>query len=160
MQNCKTRTTPCEIDLNTIMNNEDGIAACEKEYRILIGSLIYVMTSTRPDICYTVTKLSQNLNKPRTVHLTRAKQVLRYLKGTKNQCLVFRHSKNPLQLEGFCDADWANSPDRKSITGYCFRLAKDNPIICWKSKKRDNFTFSLRSRIHCIVASNTRGYFS
>ena len=51
-----------------------------KPYREIIGSLKYVMVTTRPDICYTVTRLSQDLTKPNSFHLMKAKHVLRYLK--------------------------------------------------------------------------------
>ena len=87
------------------------------------------MIATRPDICYTVTRLSQNLEKPNSFHLTKAKHVLRYLKGTINQSLIFKKLQKPLKLEGFCDADWANLSDRKSVSGYCFSSVKDNPMI-------------------------------
>ena len=70
------------------------------------------MVATRSGICYTVTRLSQNLAKPNSFHLVKAKHVLHYLKGTISQSLIF---KKPLKLEGFCDADWANLNDRKSV---------------------------------------------
>ena len=91
MENCKTRQTPCEMNFNKISDDKVELID-DKLYREIVGSLIYVMIATRPDICYTVTKLSQDLAKPTTVHWKRAKQVLRYLKGTKDQSLVFRKS--------------------------------------------------------------------
>ena len=64
-----------------------------KPYREIIGSLIYIMVATRPDICYTINRLFQYLSKPNSFHLTRAKHVLRYLKGTINQSLIFNKSQ-------------------------------------------------------------------
>ena len=93
------------------------------------------MVATRPDICYTVTRLSQDLAKPIFFHSTNAKHIIRYLKDTINQSLIFKKSQEPLKLEGFYDADWANLNDRKSMSGFCFRLAEHNPMISWKSKK-------------------------
>ena len=49
--------------------------------------------------------------------------------------------QKPLKL-GFCDADWVDLSDRKIVNGYCFRLAKDNPMISWKSKKQNSATLS------------------
>ena len=46
-----------------------------KPYKI-IGSLIYIMVTTRPNICNTVTRLSKDLVKPKSFHLTKAKHVL------------------------------------------------------------------------------------
>ena len=50
-------------------------------YSEIVGSLIYVMTATRPDLCYIVTKLSQKMSEPTVAYLGAAKHVLRYLKG-------------------------------------------------------------------------------
>ena len=76
-----------------------------KPYRKIIGSLIYIMVATRSDICYTVTRLCQAQVIPNYFHLTKAKHVLRYLKGTLNQSLIFKKSQRPLKLVGFCDLD-------------------------------------------------------
>ena len=83
------------------------------------------MVATRPDICYTVTRMYEDLAKPNSFHLTRAKHVLRYLKGTINQSLIFKKSQKPLKFEGFCDIYWAN---QSSIA-----LAK-NPVASQRSK--------------------------
>ena len=100
--------------------NDDVDLIDNKLYLEIIGSLLYIMVATRPDICYTVTRLSQDLAKLNSFHLTKAKHVLCYLKGTFSQSLVFKKSQKPLKLGGFCDADWANLSDWKSVSGYCF----------------------------------------
>ena len=71
------------------------------------------MVATRPDICYSVTRLSQDLAKPNSFHLTRTKHILHYLKGTISLSLIFKKLLKPLELEGFCDSDWSNLDDRK-----------------------------------------------
>ena len=45
--------------------------------------------------------------------------------------------QKPLKLEGFCDLDWGNLNDRKSIDGFFFRFAENNQISSWKSKKQN-----------------------
>ena len=50
----------------------------------IVGSLIYVMTNTRPDICYAATKLSQFMSNPSKIQFNLAKNILRYLKGIEN----------------------------------------------------------------------------
>ena len=86
------------------------------------------MVATRPDIIYTVIRLSQDQAKPNSFHLMKAKHVLCYLKGTINPSLIFKKSQKLLKL-GFCESDWANLSDRKSVGGFCFRLAENNPMI-------------------------------
>ncbi len=106
----------------------------------VVGSLIYVMTCTRPDLCYVVTKLSQNMAKPTESDLNLAKYVFRYLKGTQEQCLKF---ESLLKLTGYCDSDWrASVKDRHSITGYNFQLSEKGPIISWKSRKQQTVALS------------------
>ena len=41
--------------------------------------------------------------------------------------------KSTQKLSGFSDADWANSQDRKSITGYGFMIKDEGPLISWKT---------------------------
>ncbi len=127
-----------------------------------MGSLIYVMTGTRPDLCYIVTKLSQKMSKPTIANLDMAKHVLRYLRGTSEQGLTYRKSNQPLKLNGFSDSDWgASVADRRSITGYNFQLTSTGPLISWKSRKATNScTLHVRGRIYCARKRCTRGKIS
>ena len=59
MADCKPYSTPYEMD---IMKTSDKVDLIEsKLYHEINGSLIYIMVATTPDICYTVTRLSQDL---------------------------------------------------------------------------------------------------
>jgi len=42
----------------------------------------------------------------------------------------------------FCDANWENSQDRHSITGYGFYLSKNGPLISWKCRKQPTVALS------------------
>ena len=99
---CKPCSTPCKMD---IMKTRCEVDLIESKSYEIIGSLIYIMIATRPDISYTVTRLSQDLAKPKSFHSTKAKHVLHYLKGTINQSLIFKKLQKFLKLEGFCDSD-------------------------------------------------------
>lgn len=141
MSDCKPRATPCEpnVDKLCMQNSEPDNSGL---YRAIVGSLIYLMVVTRPDISYIVTKLSQYLERPTTVHMTLAKSVLRYLKGSNDYCLTYRRSDEGMKLFGYCDADWANDGDRRSITGYCFKLSPNSSPISWKSRKQQSIALS------------------
>ena len=86
------------------------------------------MTGTRPDICYSVTKLSQFMSKPTKAHFQMTKHVLKYIKGSLDYDLKFCRNNN-LTLLGFCDSDYGSSEDRCSIIGYCYQLNKFGPLI-------------------------------
>ena len=70
-----------------------------------MGSLIYVMTGTRPDLCYAVPRLSQAMSRPTQLDLSMAKHVLRYLQGSQEQGLKFLKSQTSLKLARFCDSN-------------------------------------------------------
>ena len=93
------------------------------------------MTCTRPDICYAVSILSQFMANPSAEHLSMAKHVLRYVKGTIDHGLVYHKIQN-IDILGYTDASWASTVDRKSMSGYCYQLAVDSSVVSWKCKKQ------------------------
>lgn len=105
-------------------------------YRELIGSLMYIMLGSRPDLCYCITYFSQFQNCFTQEHWIYLKNVLRYLKLTENYGLKFYKSKNQtVKLESYVDADFANDiNNRKSVSRYIVKLNKN--VIQWKSKKQ------------------------
>nr|CAH7736890.1 unnamed protein product [Callosobruchus chinensis] len=108
-------------------------------YRELVGALTYLSLGTRPDISFSVSYLGQFNNCYAKEHWTAAKRVLRYLKGTIDYSIVYKHDE--LSLRGFVDADWANCPDdRHSFTGFSFVLSS-GPIT-WESKKQATVALS------------------
>ncbi|XP_038722002.1 uncharacterized mitochondrial protein AtMg00240-like [Tripterygium wilfordii] len=103
------------------------------QYRRLVAKLMY-LNLTRPDISYTINTLNQFMRNPTTTHLQAAQRVLRYLKGTFTQGLLFP-SKQPHNLEAYRDADWASCSDtRRSVTGYSIMYGKS--LISWKSSNK------------------------
>lgn len=128
-----------------------------KEYREIVGSLIYAMTCTRPDISWIMSKLSQTLANPKMENLVAAKHVLRYLKGTNDYELRFKKNYVMLCLLGFSNSDWASSvEDRSRTTGYCFSLTKEGPIVSWKSKKQPTVALSTCEAEYIGLATTTQ----
>uniref|UniRef100_A0A3Q7IYG7 Uncharacterized protein n=1 Tax=Solanum lycopersicum TaxID=4081 RepID=A0A3Q7IYG7_SOLLC len=100
-------------------------------YSCAVGSLMYAMVCTRPDIAHAVGLVSRYLANPSKVHWEAVKWILRYLRGTSNLSLCFGGGE-PI-LEGFTDADMAGDLDnRKSTSGYLFKFA--GGAISWQSK--------------------------
>ena len=133
MSDCKPRSTPCEQKLEW----GESEPTDPRTYREIVGSLIYLMVCTRPDISWVITRLSQFLSKPLQCHMVSVKHVLRYLKGTAHYELCYRKNERGLSLIGYSDSDWASSTeDRRSTSGYCFSLTEEGPPISWKSRKQ------------------------
>ena len=78
MSDCMPKSTPCAVGVEKECDYNSRELDDPSLYRAIVGSLIYVMTCTRPDLCYIVTKLSQNMAKPTEADLNRAKYALRY----------------------------------------------------------------------------------
>jgi hypothetical protein len=70
---CKTKATPCDLNWNKVKDDYVADLADEKLYRGIVGSLIYAMFATGPDICFVVTYLSQFMSRPTNCHLQVAK---------------------------------------------------------------------------------------
>lgn len=141
MSQCNPKSVPCDLSTGKFLDSESSDLVDSRLYREIVGSLIYLMTCTRPDICYAVTKLSQNLSSPTKSDLNRSKFTLKYLKGTMDYGLKFRKSDN-IELIGYCDSDWGGSNDRKSLSGYCFTLGNNSPLLSWKCKKQNTVALS------------------
>eukprot|EP00253_Pinus_taeda_P014400 PITA_14400 len=120
--------------------SEDGSKEADVTlYRQLVGSLIY-LTTTRPDLDYAVSVLSQYMSKSLESHWNAAKSVLRYLQGTVDYGIIYIDSSD-VRLTGFADSNWVrNVDDRRSITGYAFSIGSG--VITRSSNKQNTVSLS------------------
>jgi hypothetical protein len=136
MSNCNPAITPMETGVKLSKNSEDELVD-PTLYKQIIGSLRY-LCNTRIDLCHSVGLLSRFMDQPRMCHLTAAKRVLRYVKGTNDHGILFPNQKNnskKLEAYVYSDSDWGGDmDDRKSTAGYLFMIG--NAPISWCSKKQ------------------------
>ncbi|KAG9450355.1 hypothetical protein H6P81_010320 [Aristolochia fimbriata] len=83
-------------------------------YASAIGSLMYAMVSTRPDIAHAVGVVSRFMKNPGEEHWEAVKWIFRYLKGTSDYCLCF--GGNNIDVKGFVDSDHAGDRDNGRST--------------------------------------------
>ena len=101
---------------------EENEKMAKVPYSSAVGSLMYAMVCTRPDIAHAVSVVSRFLDNPGREHWEAVKWILRYLKGTTKTCLCFGGSN--AVLEGFTNADMAGDLDNiKSISGFVFTFS-------------------------------------
>src|SRR5208282_775910 len=140
MQDCKPAHTPLPINIRLRKRDYDpdnpDPPADQTLYREIVGSLNHPAQWSRPDVTSAISKLSQYLHNPSVNHLTAAKHLLRYFKGTIHLRQVYSANQSP-KLVGYADADHANDEDdRKSFSGYCFFLDDKSAPITYSSKKQ------------------------
>ena len=113
-------------------------------YRQAVGALLYATQCTRPDINFSVSKVSQYMNCYSIPHWQAVEQIIRFLKTTKDCCIRYKRHNDPEMrniLEGYCDADWASDIEsRKSQSGYVFYL--NGGPISWASNKQTTVALS------------------
>jgi hypothetical protein len=116
----------------TLYADEEGEHVDLKEYRSMIGSLLY-LTATRPDIQFSVCLCARFQVAPRTSHWQVVKRIFRYLRHTRDFGL-WHSASSFLALNVFSDADFAGCRlDRKSTSGTCEFLGSS--LVSWSSRK-------------------------
>ncbi|GJQ90629.1 putative ribonuclease H-like domain-containing protein [Tanacetum coccineum] len=128
------RTASTHMETNkALIKDEDGEDVDIYLYRSMIGSLMY-LTSSRPDIMFSVCACSRFQVQPKVSHLNAVKRIFRYLKGRPKLGLWYPKD-SPFILEAFSDSDYAGaSLDRKSTTRGCQFLG--SRLISWQCKKQ------------------------
>ena len=123
----------------TLDKDENGKSVDQNVFRGMIGSLLYLTTS-RPDIMFSVCLCARFQADPNESHLTAVKRIFRYLNGTKDLGLWYPKLSN-LSLCGFSYSDFAGDKvDRKSTSGCCQFLGSSS--ISWHSKKQNSVALS------------------
>jgi len=140
MKDCKPAHTPLPTNFRLRKRDYDpdnpDPPVDQTLYREIVGSLNHPAQWSRPDIVNAISKLSQYLHDPSVNHMTAAKHLLRYFKGTVHFRQVYSAGQSP-KLAGYVDPDHANDEDdRKSFSGYCFFLDDKSAAISYSSKKQ------------------------
>ncbi|WVZ89246.1 hypothetical protein U9M48_035672 [Paspalum notatum var. saurae] len=149
MGDSKPMTTP--MSTNTALDaHEDGEAVDQKEFRGMIGSLLY-LTATKPNIQFAVCLCVHYQASPRTSHYQAVKRIFRYLKFTPELGLWYSLGSS-LSLRGFSDADHAGCRiDRKSTSGTCQLLGTS--LVSWSSRKQASVALSTTEAEYIVAAS-------
>jgi hypothetical protein len=136
MQNAKPVSTPLashfKLTKEMCPKTQEEIEYMSRvPYSSAVGSLMYAMVCTRPDIAHAVGVVSRYMNNPGKEHWEAVKWILRYLRGTTTHALCFGGSDTFLQ--GYVDSDMAGDKDsRRSTTGYVFTIG--GTTVSWISK--------------------------
>ena len=128
MLNAKSASTPLLAGYYAAKNTEPVDAELRSHFQTVIGSLLYLMLGTRPDIAFAVTHLSHHSVNPSQDHPL---YICCYLIGTSTYSLVYNGGSGA-GLTACTDSDWGLDPtSRLSQTGFYLKLA--DGLVSWTS---------------------------
>jgi len=139
MADCKPISTPMEPSLHLShtqipQNAQECATMCQTPYLSAIGALMYLATTTCPDIAYTVGILARFNSNPCWTHWLAVKHLLHYIKGIIDYSIIYSH--DPAQPETFImfsDADHDGCKDTGHSTGgYVVKMGTG--AVSWSSK--------------------------
>jgi hypothetical protein len=135
METCQPKSTPMNPKqiLNHRPEEEPPDEEAKARYATAIGSLMYLMVGTRPDIAFALGMLSRFTSQPQSQHQVALQRLLRYIKATQSHRITYRSG----QLIGYTDADFGGSvvtDGAYSTSGYVFQLA--GAPVSWSSKRQ------------------------
>lgn len=85
-----------------------------KDFQGMVGSIMFAMLETRPDIAFATSAISRYAQNPSSQHIGAVKNIVRYLSGTRTKGITFGGGN--LDLVGYSDADWAGDQENRKST--------------------------------------------
>nr|GEV02648.1 retrovirus-related Pol polyprotein from transposon TNT 1-94 [Tanacetum cinerariifolium] len=138
LEDSKPMKTPISMETKLMKDVEDE-SIDNTKYRGMIGSLLYLTTS-RPDIMFSVCLCANFQEDPKTSHLEAIKRIFRYIKGTTHLGLWYP-KRSGIETIVYVDSDHAGGyVDRKSTSGICTFMGCC--LTSWFSKKQTTFAIS------------------
>ena len=159
MSQCDGRSTPLPVGLKLTKAMSPTTEAEKEEmstipYREAVGSLMYLMLCTRPDLAAAVHIVSRFGSNPGRQHWEAVKHIFRYLQKTKSLTLTFRR-QGEVKLIAFSDSDWETCEDsRRSTSGYVFLLG--GAAISWSSRRQKSVSLSSCEAEYVAACEATR----
>ncbi|XP_031258360.1 secreted RxLR effector protein 161-like [Pistacia vera] len=123
-------------------NEEEKLEMETVPYASALGSLMYLMVCSRPDLAFSVSLVSRFMSNPGKPHWSALKGILRYLKETRSVGIVLKKNQNSdCCVDGYANANYIGDVDkRKSTFGFVFTLWGN--VVSWKSKLQHMVTLS------------------
>ena len=116
-------------------------------YISVVGSLMYLALTTRPDITFSAGVLARFNSNPGPAHWQAAKHLMRYLKGTTHYRITYGPSLSPQPFITYSDADHGGNPDNgKSTGGYVVKIGSG--AVSWSSRLQSLVTLSTTEAEH------------
>ena len=153
-----TKTSPIpaspSLDLRYVSDEKLVVDAF---FRDTVGSLMWIVNQTRPDISNAVRAIARFSHDPKVVHVKAAREVLEYLSATAHLGLTFRKGSKwgdlqlEYDLETYVDADYSHkAEDRRSVSGVA--VCCGGTLVSWFSRTQKRVTLSTTEAEHVAMA--------
>ena len=161
----KSRLTPSQFTSKSVLpydfkfvkfaspyGNKDDHVPCDPTlYRQIVGSLMYLSTSTRPDIAWCVNQLCRYFEQPSLNHYLATQYLFRYLNHTADYGLLFKNTSAPA-VTGYCDASHHSCMDTcRSCTGFCFNI--NGTVVSWNSHMQSVIALSTAESEYMAISN-------
>jgi len=146
IENLKDYDTPAGASshIKQCVDEESGLTEEEQhEFRSGVGSLLYLLKHSRPDLSNSVRELSKVMDRANKAHEKALLRVIKFVAQTKGRNLVLNPVKEKLEwdVKGYSDSNFAGDSDtRKSVSGFIIYLC--GAAIAWRSKGQKSVTLS------------------
>lgn len=145
--------TPMTSDYRHGPRDETEIKT-NQPYLQAVGTLLYLATSTRPDISFTISSLASYCSDPAERHWDMVIRLFRYVKATKRWGIKLSPT-NDKAIESFLDANYAgDTHTRKSVSGTLIKCY-GSPVI-WISRKQKSVTRSTLEAEYVASSQSTQ----
>lgn len=153
MQDCKQITSPLPDDY-LLDPAPQTPPSSTFNYRRAVGLLGYLVQKTRPDLAHAHSYFSQFLNAPTSHHQHCFSHLLRYLSYSSDLGLTLGgEPSEPWMLQGFADANYGLSADRRSFLGSAIIL---KGLLGWRCAKQPIVTLSTTEAKHCACTKTAQ----
>jgi transposase InsO family protein len=158
MEECKPIGTPLDVNVKLLKLSVEEFEAIEGDmegvpYKSGVGSLMYAMVATRPDLAFAVSMVSQFMSRAGPAHWSAVKRIMRYLQSTMEYKMCL--GGKDFALRGYCDADWAgDANERRSTTGYVFFVGMG--AISWNCRRQPTIALSTTEAEYMATSHSTK----
>ena len=153
----KPAKLPASPNLNLVDSSlsRDQPSMLQRPYKSILGQLLYLAITCRPDIATAVSQAGKYASNPGVTHWSALLHIVRYIQGTRRYTLTLGGNEDSITLNAFSDSDWAGDLDkRRSRTGYVVRI-NNSPII-WSSKLQVSVALSSAEAEYVALAATAR----
>jgi hypothetical protein len=156
LQDCNLTILPIDRSTTLTRSIPEDVLKDMTTYQSMIGSIMYLVTGTWPDLTFAISFLAQFSSAPNKQHVIAVKCCLRYIKGTQHLTLLFPYSSE-MFIAGFSDPDYGNCIDsRQSVSGHLFKL--QNSTISWRSQKQKSLSTSTKEAKYVALSKAAKHF--